>query len=166
MKVIATPEDMAPLLKRKAIENLFFRKHLRGFSSVAIDRHVHDLAREWEQQIDCLACANCCKKLEPGIEPEEAERLAAAKQMSIETFKETYVAYDGDAYYLRQKPCMFLEGCACSIYTERPAACAGYPHLDQSDMKHRRTFWENYHVCPIVFNVLESLKERLGFTYP
>jgi Fe-S-cluster containining protein len=110
-----------------------------------------------------LACANCCKKLEPGLEASEIETLATLKQQEIDAFKQQYVAYDGEALYLQTKPCMFLDDCACTIYENRPAACAGYPHLNQPDMKFRRTLWENYSICPIVFNVLEQLKEELGF---
>jgi hypothetical protein len=41
--------------------------------------------------------------------------------------------------------------------------CAGYPHLHRN---FRSRLWqtiENAETCPIVFNVLERLKRRLGF---
>lgn len=161
--MLTTPSQIAPFLRDKTIENIFFKKFLRGVSSKEVDEHIHRLSETVSAQIDCLACANCCKKLEPGLEQSEIEVLATARQQEIETFKQQYVAYDGEALYLKTKPCMFLNECACTIYEDRPAACAGYPHLNQPDMKFRRTLWENYSICPIVFNVLEELKKELNF---
>lgn len=162
--MLTTPSQIAPFLKDKTIENIFFKKFLRGVSSKEVDERINGLSETVAAQIDCLACANCCKKLEPGLEQSEIEVLAKARQQEIETFKEQYVAYDGEALYLKTKPCMFLNECACTIYENRPAACAGYPHLNQPDMKFRRTLWENYSICPIVFNVLEELKKELNFS--
>jgi Fe-S-cluster containining protein len=162
--MLTTPSQIAPLLAAKTIDNIFFKKFLRGVSSKEVDERIHRLSETVSAQIDCLACANCCKKLEPGLEASEIETLANLKQQEIDTFKQQYVAYDGEALYLKTKPCMFLADCACTIYENRPAACAGYPHLNQPDMKFRKTLWENYSICPIVFNVMEKLKEELGFT--
>lgn len=161
--MLTTPDQIAPLLKDKSIENIFFKKFLRDIPSAKVDEKIHRLNGEVSAKIDCLKCANCCKKLEPGLEEHEIETLALAKQQPAADFKQEYVAYDGEALFLKTKPCMFLNGCACSIYAQRPAACAGYPHLDQRDMKFRRSFWENYAICPIVFNVMEQLKAELGF---
>jgi uncharacterized protein len=161
--MLATPSELAPVLKDKTIENIFFKKFLRDIASNIVDEKIYRLNALVGPQIDCLKCANCCKKLEPGLEEHEIERLAAHKQLSPEEFKHQYVAYDGTALYLQTKPCMFLDNCSCNIYISRPAACAGYPHLDQKDLKYRRSFWENYSICPIVFNVVEALKQELGF---
>lgn len=101
--------------------------------------------------------------MEPGLESHEIEELANFAKEEIEAFKQQFIAYDGNALYLKTKPCMFLDGCACQVYEHRPMACAGYPHLDQHDLKFRTTFWANYSICPIVFNVIEHLKEETGF---
>jgi Fe-S-cluster containining protein len=167
MNIVSTPDLMAPLLGAKQIENIFFKKHLRQHSTGSVDDKIHRLYKEVSNQIDCLACANCCKKLEPGLEgDDEIERLAVAVKQEVDDFKRQFIAFDGDALYLKTKPCMFLKDCACSIYEHRPSACAGYPHLDQQDMKYRKTLWENYGVCPIVFMVIEQLKLETGFQYP
>ena len=161
--MLTTSDQIAPLLKDKTIENIFFKKFLRDIPSATFDEKIHRLQHEVSAQIDCLKCANCCKKLEPGVEESEIEVLAKIRQQPAEDFKQQFIAYDGDALYLQTKPCMFLNECACTVYEQRPAACAGYPHLDQTDMKFRRSMWENYAVCPIVFNVLEAAKAELGF---
>ena len=130
---------------------------MRKFTSKVIDEHIGALNKEIMPLVDCVNCANCCKKLEPGLEVEEIAILASLKQEEITVFKQKHIAFDGTAFYLKTKPCMFLNDCLCSIYTYRPAACSGYPHLNQIEMKHRKSFWENYSVCPIVFNVIERL---------
>ncbi len=163
--MIHTPDEMAPLIRAKQIENIFFKKHLRPFASAVVDDKIHRLYLHFSKVIDCLSCANCCKRLEPGLESEEVERLAAAHKQEVEKFKQQFVAFDGESLYLKTKPCMFLNGCACSIYEQRPSACAEYPHLDKQDMKYRKTMWENYGICPIVFNVIEELKSETGFLY-
>ncbi len=162
--MFTTPAEIAPLLKEKTIDNIFFKKFLRNTSSQVVDEKVHALNTKISSQIDCLKCANCCKKLEPGLETQEIEVLAGLKQQPVETFKQNYIAFDGEAQYLQTKPCMFLNDCACTIYEQRPLACSGYPHLEQADMKYRKSFWENYAICPIVFNVVEELKVELGFS--
>lgn len=161
--MLTTPIEIAPLLKDKTIDNIFFKKFLRSVASKEVDERIHRLSESVSAQVDCMVCANCCKKLEPGLEANEIETLAGLKQQAIDEFKQQYVVYDGEALYLKTKPCMFLADCACAIYENRPAACSGYPHLNQPDMKFRRTLWENYSICPIVFNVVEGLKTELGF---
>lgn len=163
--MLSHPDSIQPLLARKNIENIFFKKHLRNYSSAVIDEKIHALNKRVSSGIDCTQCANCCKQLEPGLETDEIELLALEKQVPAELFKQTYVAFDGDAQFLKTKPCMFLDSCKCSIYNKRPAACAGYPHLDGKDMKYKRSLWSNYAVCPIVFNVVEELKTELDFRY-
>ncbi len=163
--MIQHPDDITPLMGKKSIENIFFKKHLRQFKSVDVDARIHQLYQSVSAQIDCTECGNCCKKLEPGLESKEIERLAQQKNLAAETFKELFVAFDGEAQFLKTKPCMFLADCKCTIYEHRPAACAGYPHLDGTDMKYKSSMWSNYALCPIVFNVLEALKKELHFSY-
>lgn len=163
--MVTHPNEMAPLLGAKSVENIFFKKHLRQFKSQEIDELIHQLNQTVSNQIDCTTCGNCCKKLEPGLEVNEIEQLANLKNMDANSFKNEFILFDGQAQFLKTKPCMFLAECKCTIYENRPAACAGYPHLDGGDMKFKSSLWSNYNVCPIVFNVIEELKIQLNFSY-
>jgi uncharacterized protein len=163
--LITHPSHILPLLPQKNIENIFFKKHLRSIGSPIVDEKIHQLNNRFSRLIDCTQCANCCKQFEPGLDAHEIETLAAQKNLSSEIFRQEYVAFDGEALFLKTKPCMFLNDCRCSIYVHRPAACAGFPHLDGKDMKYKRSLWSNYGVCPIVYNVIEALKQELGFSY-
>lgn len=160
---INSVEELEEKASSKAIENIFFKKHLRNYSSEKIDELVHQLDKELTPQIDCTKCGNCCKKLEPELSSDEIKKLAMVKNESPEEFKIKYVLHDGKSHFLKTKPCMFLNECKCSIYSSRLQACAGFPHLDLKDFKYRSNFWSNYSLCPIVLNVIESLKEKTGF---
>lgn len=162
---LALLDEMKPLLAKKNIENIFFKKHLRQHSSEQVDALIHELAATITPKIDCLACANCCKNLEPGLEDDELERLAKLAGHTTESFKQQFVAFDGETLFLKTKPCSFLNGYACQIYPDRPGACSGFPHLDAKDMKYKRSLWSNYTICPIVFNVVEQLKVKLQFNH-
>lgn len=163
MAFIHSPEELLLVAKTKVIENIFFKKFLRSIKSEEVDRLIHKHYTAVQQLIDCTRCGNCCKKLDPGIESDEIPILAQAAQIPLQFFLHEHTATDGHARFLKQKPCLFLKDCKCSIYTQRPKACAGYPHLDQKDMKYKRSLWENYSICPIVYNVLEQVKKDLNY---
>jgi len=155
---------MQAVLPAKTIENIFFKKHLRGISSARVDDLIHHLYQQVSQQIDCTTCANCCIKLEPGIDTDEITALAECLKLEPEKFKQHHVGFDGTTAFLKTKPCLFLKEYKCNVYELRPRACSGYPHLDEKDMKYKSSLWANYSICPIVFNVVEALKVKLDFT--
>jgi uncharacterized protein len=158
-------DEMKAVMPQKQIENIFFKKHLRTIPSDLVDSAIHRHNQQIELLIDCTTCGNCCKQLEPGLDDEEIAILANEKSMPTQSFRNEYVAFDGQSLFLKTKPCLFLKDCKCTIYANRPKACAGFPHLDGVQMKYKRSLWENYALCPIVFNVLEKLKQEFNFKY-
>jgi uncharacterized protein len=160
-----SPTEIFTAARAKQTENIFFRKELKKFSSLMIDEHVKKFMLHFYNEIDCTKCANCCKHLEPGIEDNEIEKLAEKKGMDVIEFRRTFVDFDGEALFLKTKPCMFLSDNKCSIYDSRPQACALYPHLEQDHFKYKKNVWSNYAICPIVFEVIEALKVELKFEY-
>ena len=156
--------DMAKIkesTKNKTLENQDFKKVLSGFSSSEIDQKVFSIATEVSANIDCLACANCCKNLEPELKKEEIAHLAHLKNMETSDFVKEYIYSDEveDIDFLKQKPCIFLADKACTIYEERPFSCADYPHLYKPYFKYRlKSIFRNYTLCPIVFHTVEELK--------
>ena len=160
-----SPQEIFEAARSKQTENIFFKKELKKYSSEVIDEKVQVLKEHFYKAIDCTKCANCCKHLEPGIEDNEIEKLAEKKGMDVIEFRRTYVDFDGEALFLKTKPCMFLSDNKCSIYDSRPQACALYPHLEQEHFKYKKNVWSNYAICPIVFEVIEALKVELKFEY-
>lgn len=160
-------EKIQNLARQRKEENAQFRLLLRSIPTKNVDNLVHQLNQEVSAAIDCTACGNCCKQLEPPVDQEELERLAALKNLSTALFKEKYVGEEmgTEIQFLKCQPCIFLQTNTCSIYEQRPASCADYPHLHQANFKFRwKSIMANYALCPIVFNVVEQLKEKLNYT--
>jgi Fe-S-cluster containining protein len=65
---------------------------------------------------------------------------------------------------LKHVPCKFYKDKKCMIYPSRPEICASYPNLHKTEVSERIVgIMNNYAICPIVFNVIEELKVRVGF---
>src|ERR1700742_2163802 len=73
---------------KKQAENERFRKHMKrhDFSDLRFRR----VAEEIEDQIDCRACANCCKVAETDITKRDAARISRAMGMSEKDFVSKY----------------------------------------------------------------------------
>lgn len=158
--------EIANFASRQYEENKAFKKFIWQIPSSKIDVAVHQLNQVVSSQIDCTLCANCCKVLEPPVDEVEIDSLAALKEISKEDFEKSFIGYEIDTNisYLKCQPCIFLKGNSCGIYQERPASCADYPHLHHAGVKFRwRSVMENYSKCPIVFNVVEQLKQQLNY---
>jgi len=149
-------------------ENLEFRTYVRADLDLS-DYRLHGIVQQTTQEvwdhIDCRTCANCCKTRHPVFSRTEVQRIAEYLGMTPAELRADYLEVDPEVakYITRQLPCPFLKDNLCSIYDVRPSVCAGYPHLHRH---FRNRLWQtidNAETCPIVFNVLERLKGRLGF---
>jgi uncharacterized protein len=149
-------------------ENLEFRTFVKADLDLS-DYRLHGIVQQATQEvwahIDCRTCANCCKTRHPVFSRAEVQRIADYLGMTPAELRALYLEVDREAakYVTRQLPCPFLQDNLCSIYDVRPSVCAGYPHLHRN---FRNRLWQtidNAETCPIVFNVLERLKGRLGF---
>ena len=61
-------------------------------------------------------------------------------------------------------PCRYLDGKKCSIYEDRPAQCRNFPYTNADGFVSR--LWGMigfYEICPIVFNLMERLKNEWRF---
>jgi Fe-S-cluster containining protein len=149
-------------------ENVDFRAYVKAdlpLSDYRLNAVVQQTTQEVWAQIDCRTCANCCKTRHPLFSRTEVTRIAAYLGTTAEEVRSRYLEIDRDSakYITRELPCPFLQDNLCSIYEVRPSVCAGYPHLHRN---FRNRLWQtidNAETCPIVFNVLERLKGRLGF---
>jgi Fe-S-cluster containining protein len=164
--------DLAEVFRRgtaNADENLAFRRYLA-------DRHCPDkqfqiLANEVQKQIDCTACANCCRYSVVTVDQPEIEAIASYLGTAPEEVTRLYTAPDHDAPASRtllssREGCVFLNGNFCMIYDARPAACRDFPHvaigthsLGGRQSSHAR--WAA--LCPIIFNALELYKHLTGY---
>jgi len=121
----------------------------------------HDAAFE---EIDCLACANCCSTTSPIFMRKDVERIAKHLGMRPGVFEERYLHMDEDEdLVLNTAPCPFLGSeNYCSIYEVRPKACREYPHTDRKHMVDILDLTlKNTKVCPAVFQIVEKINEAV-----
>ena len=132
------------------------RRKVRGLDSLAIA-----LNKEAFKKIDCLDCANCCKKMSPTYTKSDVKRIAKHIGMSFQQYYDKYLYKDDTGDYMNKKtPCQFLKSDnKCSIYPVRPIDCRGFPHTQNKDFKLfiTGTHKQNIEYCPATLHVVERL---------
>ncbi|MEZ4910665.1 MAG: YkgJ family cysteine cluster protein [Saprospiraceae bacterium] len=119
----------------------------------------------FNNNIQCLDCANCCKNAPPIITNADINRISKVLKMTKKNFIRSYVIEDinGDLFF-KSVPCLFLNSNnACQIYSDRPAACRQYPHTDEPEF-HKRLALNKKIVsnCPAAFYIIESISNQLN----
>jgi Fe-S-cluster containining protein len=155
--------------EKKVAENERLRRHMKthDFS----DRRLRRIAEEIEDQIDCRACANCCKVAETDLTRRDIERLAKHMRITPQKFIDTYTTssvQEENEIILRRNEhgCIFLDGNDCLIYEFRPDTCRDFPHLVRGAGSIESRMWQmpdRATYCPIVYNAMEAWKEEVGF---
>jgi Fe-S-cluster containining protein len=166
--VITDLVQIRTLGEKKRNENFRFRSYMK--SRDHSDRILRRIAEGIQAQIDCTACANCCKTSTTEISDRDIDRLARYLRISREQFLADYTMRDeeGDLSlkFTPESGCVFLEGNLCSVYEARPDNCQRYPHLVRGNGSIASRMWsfvDRASVCPIVYNSLEAFKEELRF---
>lgn len=139
-------------------------KKLKTYKPGYLDAKVHALHyRIFEEDTDCLKCANCCKSISPAITDKDVHKLSRALLISPGEVVAKYLLTDKDGDYIfRRQPCPFLgEDNYCTVYENRPKACREYPHTN------RKKFYQlleitrrNIGVCPAVFRIVEEIRNE------
>jgi uncharacterized protein len=165
MKDSPTRDNIQKLARDTRDENERFFKRLKKKVPVNLDEIVHELHDKAFETFDCLACANCCSSISPMMTGKDVERLAKPLKLKPSQVIEKYMHLDEDHdYVFNQSPCPFLMADNyCSVYEYRPKACREYPHTDRRRFSQLLNLTlKNCEVCPIVFTVVEGLKEKLS----
>lgn len=165
--MVTSLEKIAAFAADNEYENDAFAEFLKLQDTAVIDETVFNLNQTIEPDIDCTACGNCCKTLMINVTEEEAINLSNHLNKPPAAVKEQYLEKGlGDKYIINQMPCHFLEGTKCSIYSHRFTGCREFPALNQPNFTQRLfTVFMHYGRCPIIYNVVEALKNKTGFTY-
>jgi uncharacterized protein len=148
-------------------ENAKFRAYLKNHRHS--DRRLRRFGEEIEAEIDCTACANCCRVTEVGITERDIEKLAKFVGVSEAEFVEQFTALDNSGAIIlkrNERGCVFLEGNLCGVYEARPQICANFPHVVRGTGSIASRMWEfldRVGYCPIVYNWMETVKEDIGF---
>lgn len=158
-------------IKTKAVEltaeNDAFQDFLRDLDSNSLDKAVFELSETISPKIECTDCGNCCKSLMVNIDEAEANHLAAHLGQNRTEFDEKYLSKgESGNMVINAIPCHFLKDNSCTVYSHRFAGCKEFPafHVPEFNKRLFTTFM-HYDRCPIIFNVVESLKKDTGFSF-
>ena len=154
--------------EKKAEENSRFRVHLKTHDYN--ERRFRRIGQDIEEQIDCTACANCCRVASVEVSERDIERLAKALRIKKQQFVEQYTVIneeDGTTDLRRTaEGCVFLSGNECTVYDNRPDICRNFPHIVRGEGRISTRMWQfidRASYCPIVYNALEAFKDEVGF---
>ena len=146
-------------------ENINFRICLKGQDGRSVDRIVHAFHQEISRQIDCTECGNCCIQLKAELHSKDIAVLAQLENITDESYQNKYCEKNEfGEISLKTMPCRYLEGKKCRIYEHRPEECKRFPYTHEDGFISR--LWGMiafYEICPIVFNLMEQLKDKLRF---
>jgi Fe-S-cluster containining protein len=139
-----------------------------GRSDAELDALVDSIAATVIPHIDCTECANCCRSIAVGLIPDDVPPLARALDTTPQRVIAEWVdrkagSQWGEWGMIRESPCSLLRGTLCSVYAQRPQSCRDYPAFTPNFRWLKDEIMRGAGKCPIIFNVIERLKDRLGW---
>lgn len=127
---------------------------------------MQSLDQEVWEEVDCLSCANCCKTMTPTFTNKDIKRIATYLKMTPAAFRKKWLTYqksDKDWVNIK-RPCQFLDlkTNMCTIYSVRPADCAGFPHFKKKQPElYMHVHQQNIAYCPATFLMVKRMRESL-----
>jgi len=154
--------------EKKRGENERFRKHMKSFDHS--DRILRRIAEGIEEQIDCLACGNCCRVATAKVTERDVERLSKHLRQKPARFLAEFTEESAEEGVVLRRDkktgCVFLSGNECTVYDARPESCQRFPHVVRGNGSIVSRMWELIDracYCPIVYNSLEAFKDEMAF---
>ncbi len=146
----------------------FYRKTFRSFLNrteknppKGIHAALPVVEKEVWAEVDCLSCANCCKKMTPTFTPQDLKRISAHFNQTPEAFRKQWLKKASNKDLVNKtQPCQFLnlEDNKCSIYAIRPLDCSGFPHLSRKKWsEYAYIHKQNIDYCPATFRMVEKM---------
>lgn len=137
-----------------------YKRFLEKADKNKVLKQLPELHGEAFEKIDCLKCANCCRKYSPRFKTPDIKRISKHLRIKESNFINTYLRLDEEGDYVAHTlPCPFLGADNfCTIYRERPSDCVRFPYTDEDIfIKRQQLTLMNSSFCPIVYYVLEKL---------
>lgn len=159
--------DLAKFKRRVARKKKSLALFLKKVSK-SKDRKLMAKVKEADQtawaEVQCLDCANCCKKMTPTYSKADIKRISAHLNMTYQEFFDKWLTIDDNKDIINKStPCQFLgKNNKCSIYEIRPKDCAEFPHFVRKDFRFQaaeKTFTNNMVYCPATLRFVEKLQE-------
>lgn len=151
--------------KKKLITNRSaFRRFLNKTEKTpprGIDKLTPIVSKEVWEEVDCLSCANCCKKMTPTFTSQDVKRIAAHFNQTPAVFIAQWLEKDKNKDWVNTtQPCQFLNltDNKCSIYEIRPVDCSGFPHLTKKKWsEYAHVHKQNIDYCPATYKMVEKM---------
>jgi len=159
------PVNLYSFRKKLSLRKKIFLKYLRRIEKKpprALDSSIAIINTEVWQEVDCLSCANCCKKMSPTFTNADVKRISAHFGQTPDEFRQKWLfkekGENGD-WLNKKQPCQFLNltNNKCSIYEIRPADCVGFPHLPKRISDYAHVHKQNLEYCPATHKLVEKM---------
>ena len=156
--------DLKDINENKIEENYRFRTYLKIHADEKIlDQQFKELHNKYFKNVDCSKCRNCCKVLGVSMNEEELNKICMKYNLDINNMKNKILNEEYGTFTAR--PCPFLnKDNSCQIKDCLPRSCIDYPYTDKEESLYSLlTVVNNSKVCPVVYKILEELKEIYNF---
>ena len=150
----------------KKIFHRFLNKLLKD-QPRGLDKLTTALEPQVWEEIDCLSCANCCKKMTPTYTKADIKRISAHFGETPQQFTDKWLVYEKKEkdWQNKKQPCQFLNltDNKCSIYEIRPLDCSGFPHLPKKRMiDYIHVHKQNIEFCPATYKLVEKMQASIN----
>lgn len=157
-------------LRKNKKEILLFLKKFDKKYVRDINKQVNYASDKAWQEVECLACANCCKVMTPTFTDLDMKRISKHFSMSVDEFKLRWLKKDEDNgdWVNKKQPCQFLDMNTnmCTIYEIRPEDCAGFPHFNKKPFAdYNHIYEQNIDYCPATYAMISNLKKQIEEKY-
>ncbi len=160
-----SPKNVRIEAKKRESENLRFRTFLKSHADEdELDRQFLALHRELFARYDCCECGSCCRAFATDLSENEISAISSRLGMSRQEFVTRYLT-ESDGSWQLPAPCPFLNTDGkCRIQDCKPEECKGFPYTDRPErLWSLYSVLSNAEVCPVVYEILERLKELYHF---
>jgi uncharacterized protein len=162
------PVNFRSFKKNLTTHRKSFRRFLNKMEKApikGIDKLTDVIDEEVWKEVDCLSCANCCKKMTPTFTAKDLKRVSAHFGQTVEEFKTKWLKKERNGDWVNTtQPCQFLnlKDNKCSIYAVRPDDCAGFPHLKKKKfVEYAHVHKQNIDYCPATFMMVQKMIGRV-----
>ena len=163
------PVNLKTFKKKLLVNRPFFRRFINKIEKnppIGIDKLTPIIDAEVWQEVDCLSCANCCKKMTPTFTKQDLKRISAHFNQTPEAFTKQWLEKDKNKDMVNvNQPCQFLNltNNMCSIYAIRPVDCSGFPHLSKKKwIEYAHVHKQNIDYCPATLKMVEKMIQRVS----
>ena len=159
-------KDLEIKANEKEEENYKFRIFLKTHANdKELDEQFKVLHNKYFKNYDCSKCRNCCKVLGISMSENEFDKICKYYNWNKTEIRNKYLKEHYGEYIAR--PCPFLNADnSCRIKECLPKSCQDYPYTNKVERLYSLlTVVNNSKICPVVYKILEDLKEIYELKY-